>query len=110
MVLEASPDILNHNTETVPRLYRVARSGARYPRSLELLRKAKEIDPRMVTKTGVMAGLGESLDELLQVFRDLAERESISSPSDSTWRPRAIICRSNACTLRRSSACCGMKR
>ena len=60
MVLEAKPDILNHNTETVPRLYRVARSGARYPRTLELLRKAKEIDPAMVTKTGVMAGMGES--------------------------------------------------
>jgi lipoic acid synthetase len=72
VVLEAKPDILNHNTETVPRLYRVARSGARYPRSLELLRKAKEIDPHMVTKTGVMAGLGETLDELLEVFRDLA--------------------------------------
>ena len=72
VVLEAKPDILNHNTETVPRLYRVARSGARYPRSLELLRKAKEIDPQMVTKTGVMAGLGETLDELLEVFRDLA--------------------------------------
>jgi lipoic acid synthetase len=74
VVLEAKPDILNHNTETVPRLYRVARSGARYPRSLELLRKAKEIDPRMVTKSGVMAGIGEDFDELLQVFRDLAER------------------------------------
>ncbi len=72
VVLEAKPDILNHNTETVPRLYRVARSGARYPRSLELLRKAKEIDPRMVTKSGVMAGIGEGFDELLQVFRDLA--------------------------------------
>jgi lipoic acid synthetase len=74
VVLEAKPDSLNHNTETVPRLYRVARSGARYPRSLELLRKAKEIDPRMVTKSGVMAGIGEDFDELLQVFRDLAER------------------------------------
>ena len=72
-MLEAKPDILNHNTETVPRLYRVARSGARYPRSLELLRKAKEIDPHMVTKTGVMAGLGETLDELFfEVFRNLA--------------------------------------
>jgi lipoic acid synthetase len=74
VVIEAKPDILNHNTETVPRLYRVARSGARYPRSLELLRKAKEIDPRMVTKSGVMAGIGEDFDELLQVFRDLAGR------------------------------------
>jgi lipoic acid synthetase len=74
VVLEAKPDILNHNTETVPRLYRVARSGARYPRSLELLRQAKQIDPHMVTKSGVMAGIGEEFDELVQVFRDLAER------------------------------------
>ncbi len=75
VVLEARPDILNHNIETVPRLYRVARSGARYPRSLELLRKAKEIDSRMVTKSGLMVGLGEDMEELLQVLRDLAERQ-----------------------------------
>ena len=75
VVLEARPDILNHNTETVPRLYRVARSGARYPRSLELLRKAKEIDPRTVTKSGLMVGIGEDMEELLAVLRDLAERQ-----------------------------------
>ncbi|MGA2988992.1 MAG: lipoyl synthase [Candidatus Korobacteraceae bacterium] len=75
VVLEAKPDILNHNTETVPRLYRVARSGARYPRSLELLRKAKEIDPQAVTKSGLMVGIGEDMEELLEVFRDLAERK-----------------------------------
>ena len=74
IVLEAAPDILNHNTETVPRLYRVARSGARYERTLRLLKRAKEIDPRTVTKTGLMVGLGETTDELLQVFRDLAEQ------------------------------------
>ena len=74
-VLEAKPDILNHNTETVPRLYRVARSGARYPRTLELLRKAKEIDPRTVTKSGLMVGIGEDMEELLAVLRDLAERQ-----------------------------------
>ena len=73
VVLEAKPDILNHNTETVPRLYRVARSGARYPRSLELLRRAKAIDPLTVTKTGLMVGIGEDMEELLEVFRDLAE-------------------------------------
>jgi lipoic acid synthetase len=75
VVLEAKPDILNHNTETVPRLYRVARSGARYPRSLELLRRAKEIDPQIITKSGLMVGIGEDMEELLQVFRDLAERK-----------------------------------
>lgn len=75
VVLEAQPNILNHNTETVPRLYRVARSGARYERTLELLGKAKKIDPRTVTKSGLMAGLGETLDELLEVFRDLAKQK-----------------------------------
>lgn len=72
IVLEARPDILNHNTETVPRLYPVARSGSRYPRSLELLDRAKQRGA--ITKTGVMVGLGETTEELLEVFRDLAAR------------------------------------
>ena len=72
VVLDARPDILNHNTETVPRLYRVARSGARYERTLKLLDNVKNFTPDMVSKSGVMVGLGESMDELLQVFRDLA--------------------------------------
>ena len=74
IVLAARPDILNHNIETVPRLYRVARSGARYERTLDLLEKAKQIAPGMVTKTGVMVGLGETMEELVEVFRDLADR------------------------------------
>jgi lipoic acid synthetase len=74
IVMDARPDILNHNTETVPRLYRVARSGARYERTLRLLERAKEMDPTIPTKTGVMVGLGESTDELLAVYRDLAAR------------------------------------
>jgi lipoic acid synthetase len=74
IVLDARPDVLNHNTETVPRLYRVVRSGARYQRTLDLLEKAKQISPGMVTKSGVMVGLGESMDELIAVFRDLGER------------------------------------
>ena len=73
--MDARPDILNHNTETVPRLYRVARSGARYERTLRLLEQAKEMNPSIPTKTGVMVGLGESTDELLAVFRDLATRK-----------------------------------
>jgi lipoic acid synthetase len=73
-VLDARPDILNHNTETVPRLYRVARSGARYERTLRLLQRSKEIAPQTVSKSGLMVGLGETTEELLQVFRDLAER------------------------------------
>jgi lipoyl synthase len=71
-VVDASPEILNHNTETVPRLYRVVRSGARYERTLELLRYAKELRPAGLTKSGVMVGLGEETRELLEVFRDLA--------------------------------------
>lgn len=74
-VLEARPDVLNHNTETVPRLYPVARSGARYPRSLELLRRVKEIAPGMISKSGVMVGLGETVPELIEVFRDLAAQK-----------------------------------
>ena len=72
IVVKASPDVLNHNTETVPRLYRVVRSGARYERSLELLRSSKELRPAGLTKSGVMVGLGEETQELLEVFRDLA--------------------------------------
>jgi lipoyl synthase len=74
IVVEARPEILNHNTETVPRLYRAVRSGARYRRTLDLLSNAKRFAPEMVSKTGVMVGLGETMDELLEVFRDLAAR------------------------------------
>ena len=74
IVLEAKPAILNHNTETVPRLYRAVRSGARYERTLKLLEDAKMISPGMVTKSGVMVGLGESTEELVEVFRDLGTR------------------------------------
>jgi lipoic acid synthetase len=71
-VIEANPEVLNHNTESVPRLYRVVRSGARYERTLELLRYAKELRPTGITKSGVMVGLGEETHELHEVFRDLA--------------------------------------
>ncbi|HTZ96869.1 MAG TPA: lipoyl synthase [Terriglobales bacterium] len=74
IVLDANPDVLNHNTETVPRLYRVVRSGARYERTLRLLENAKKVSPRMVTKSGVMVGLGETMEELVEVFRDLGSR------------------------------------
>jgi lipoyl synthase len=72
IVVEAAPEVLNHNIESVPRLYRVVRSGARYERTLRLLEYAKELNPAGVTKSGVMVGLGEETVELLQVFRDLA--------------------------------------
>jgi lipoyl synthase len=74
IVLDANPDVLNHNTETVPRLYRAVRSGARYKRTLDLLETAKKFSPGMVTKTGVMVGLGETSEELIEVFADLAAR------------------------------------
>jgi len=70
-VLEARPDILNHNTETVPRLYRIARPGGRYPRALELLQRARTWAPEIPTKTGIMVGLGETFDEVVEVLRDL---------------------------------------
>jgi lipoyl synthase len=74
VVLDAKPDVLNHNTESVPRLYRVVRSGARYQRTLDLLENAKKISPDVVTKSGVMVGLGETITELVQVFSDLGSR------------------------------------
>ncbi len=75
IVLDAGPDVLNHNTESVPRLYRAVRSGARYERTLRLLENAKKFAPGMVTKSGVMVGLGESMTELVDVFGDLAARK-----------------------------------
>ena len=74
-VVAAAPEILNHNIETVPRLYRVAKSGGRYPRSLRFLEQIKELNPTQVSKTGIIVGLGEEMHELLAVFRDLAARK-----------------------------------
>ncbi len=72
-VLDAGPDVLNHNIETVPRLYRMARSGGKYPRSLKLLDRSRRYAPRIATKTGIMVGLGEEVDEILTVFDDLRD-------------------------------------
>ncbi len=71
IVIDARPDVYNHNIETVPRLYKSIRPGARYFHSLHLLKKVKERDPSMFTKSGLMVGLGESKDEVLQVMDDL---------------------------------------
>jgi lipoyl synthase len=71
-VLGVKPDILNHNTETIPRLYRQVRKGALYARSLELLRRSKETHPDVPTKTGMMLGLGEEKEEVLATMQDLA--------------------------------------
>jgi len=70
-VLDAGPDVLNHNIETVPRLYRMARSGGKYTRSLELLERSRAYRPSIATKTGMMVGLGEEVDEVVAVFDDL---------------------------------------
>jgi len=73
-VLQAKPDVLNHNTETVPRLYRRVRKGAVYERSLELLRRSKERHPEIPTKTGMMLGLGEEKHEVLSTMQELARQ------------------------------------
>ena len=71
LVAQARPDVYNHNLETVPRLYRKIRASARYYTSLRLLERVKEIDPKMFTKSGVMVGLGEMKEEVLQVMDDM---------------------------------------
>lgn len=72
IVLRARPDVLNHNIETVPRLYPVARRGSHYLRSLRLLQHAREVSPAIPTKSGLMAGLGETFDEICSVLGDLS--------------------------------------
>ena len=72
-VIAAEPDVFNHNIETVPRLYRVARGRAEYRRSLDLLHRVKRTAPDMVTKAGLMLGIGETIDELFEVLADLRE-------------------------------------
>ncbi len=74
-VVEAKPAVLNHNTETVPRLYRIARPKARYEQSLELIGRAKRLDASMTTKSGLMVGLGESTDELKRTMFDIRESD-----------------------------------
>jgi lipoic acid synthetase len=72
LVVEAKPDVLNHNVETVPRCYSWVRPQAKYERSVELLGRVKELDATMTTKSGLMVGVGEEWGELLQTFRDLS--------------------------------------
>ena len=99
-VLDARPDVLNHNTETVPRLYRMARPGGKYPRALELLERARTFAPDIPTKTGIMVGLGETFEEVVDVIRDLRKvdcqiltigqylRPSLAHlPMDRYWSP-----------------------
>jgi lipoic acid synthetase len=72
-VLEARPDIYNHNTETVPRLYKRCRPGGRYERVMQIFRTAKRIAPHIPTKTGIILGMGETLEEVELVMRDLRD-------------------------------------
>jgi lipoic acid synthetase len=74
-VVEARPDYYNHNVETVPRLYRHVRPGSRFDRSLDVLRHAKSVDPHVVTKSGLMLGLGEQRDEVVEVLQHLRESQ-----------------------------------
>ena len=74
-VIAARPDVLNHNTETVPRLYKVARHGGRYERTLELFRRARRTAPGLLTKSGIILGLGEERDELIETMRDLRDAD-----------------------------------
>ncbi len=74
-VVKAGPDVLNHNVETVPRLYPEVRPRADYQRSLVVLKRTKEINPKILTKSGIMVGLGEKKEEVLQVFHDLREAD-----------------------------------
>jgi lipoic acid synthetase len=75
IVVKARPDVYNHNIETVPSLYKTIRPGARYFNSLHLLKTVKEQDPSIFTKSGIMVGLGETTDEVLQVMDDLRSAE-----------------------------------
>lgn len=75
-VINAEPDILNHNVETVPRLYKTMRPQAKYARSLALLQRAKALAPQMPTKSGMMVGAGETLAEARQTIRDIAARKT----------------------------------
>lgn len=86
-VLEARPDVLNHNLETVPRLYRRVRPGSIYRRSLELLGLAKQLSPSTITKTGIMVGLGETLDEVRELLADCRLQQIDSFTAGQYLRP-----------------------
>ena len=96
IVVEAKPDVFNHNLETVPSKYLTVRPGARYFHSIRLLQRVKELDPSMFTKSGIMVGLGEVRNEVGQPM-------SISSPSASICSRRKSIIRSCPSSLRKSS-------
>jgi lipoic acid synthetase len=73
VVVAAKPEVINHNMETVPRLYPVVRRGADYARSLQLLRRVTQLNPGIITKSGIMVGMGETMGEVLRVVQDLVD-------------------------------------
>jgi len=75
VVVDARPDVFNHNMETVERLYKAVRPGARYAHSLDVLKQVKKLDPSIFTKSGIMVGLGENDDEVCQMMDDLREMD-----------------------------------
>jgi lipoate synthase len=91
VVVQARPDVFNHNLETVPSKYLKVRPGARYFHSIRLLQRVKELDATIFTKSGIMVGLGEERNEVLQLMDDLRSRKSISSLSGSTCSRRRSI-------------------
>jgi len=94
IIVDAKPDILNHNLETIARLYRIARPGGRYARALELLERAKEMNPELLTKSGLICGLGEDWDELLASLRDLRAAHVDIITLGQYLRPSINTCRS----------------
>ena len=102
-MLDARPDVLNHNIETVPRLYRTARPGGRYERALQLLDRSRTYAPRVPTKSGLMVGLGEEFDEVVATLRDLRQAgcQIVTIGQYLGRRPPTSRCR--ATTRRRSS-------
>ena len=102
-VIDARPDVFNHNVETVPRLYPKARRGSDFLRSCRVLRNAKHMDPDVVTKSGLMVGLGETMDEMLAAFALLREHEVQVLTVGQYLRPPRITCRWCATGSRTSS-------
>jgi lipoic acid synthetase len=93
VVVAAKPDVFNHNLETVPSNYLTVRPGARYFHSIRLLQRVKELDPTIFTKSGIMVGLGEERNEVLQLMDDLRSADVDFSPSASICSRRASITR-----------------
>ena len=109
-VMAARPDVLNHNMETVPRLYRRVRKGAVYERSLELLRRAREMSPDLPTKTGMMLGLGETREEVLHAMEEIAAQGTHILTLGQYLQPTPEHLRSSATSIRtnsRNSSGCG---